>query len=290
MPRMADRKLSSFGAAGLPRLLIVGFDYDRERAAFFRSWDSMTTSRRVDRLDPTLAQAIHASTNAPVNYFDAPADIGQCRFWDGAIGGYNTPIVPALVEALADRAARRAIRVLSLGTGNTFKPMARNTPGESPHLVFRPPPPPSSPLEGLRGDIPKLASSILAEPPSSALLTAHVLLDQRLPTVKADGQGIEPVRDGTVVRLNPLIAPWREGEHYVMHPPFTEELFIKLCDLDMDAVERTDFDLVVQLGELWLKNQARNQPVRMSGDTLACEIGHETYGEAKAAWFRIAEE
>jgi hypothetical protein len=288
MPKSKERRLSSFGQEALPRLLIMGFDYDRERAVFFRSWQSLTTSRRVDKLDPTLPEAIHASTNAPVNYFDAPALVGECRFWDGAIGGYNAPVVPALVEALADRAQRADIRVLSIGTGNTFKPMARGTLGESPRLVLKRKPMPGLPLERLKQDVPKLAASILAEPPSSALLTAHVLLDQPLPEPRADGQGVEPVRDGTVVRLNPLVAPWRDGEHYAMKAPFTEQLFDQLYRLDMDAVQDEDFRLVVQLGELWLKDQARNQPVRMSSDTLACEIGHETYSEAKKAWLRMA--
>jgi hypothetical protein len=37
--------------------------------------------------DVTLAQAIHASSNAPVVFFDAPAtwNDGASRFWDGVI-------------------------------------------------------------------------------------------------------------------------------------------------------------------------------------------------------------
>jgi patatin-like phospholipase/acyl hydrolase len=56
------------------RILITGFDYDRNKAAFFRSkaakapqWGNGDTSA------VTVAEAVHASTNAPVNYFDAPA-------------------------------------------------------------------------------------------------------------------------------------------------------------------------------------------------------------------------
>ena len=77
-------------------ILITGFDYDRNRATFFRSapasgpqWGS------GEAAGVTLAEAIHASTNAPVNYFDAPADFPDRagRYWDGAIAGCNNPVL-----------------------------------------------------------------------------------------------------------------------------------------------------------------------------------------------------
>src|SRR5262245_27518096 len=55
-------------------LLIIGFDYDANRSAFFRSTATNGAQwGRGDQATATLAEAVHASTNAPVNYFDGPA-------------------------------------------------------------------------------------------------------------------------------------------------------------------------------------------------------------------------
>jgi hypothetical protein len=77
------------GPSGSPvHLLIVGFDYDRNRAVFFRSafagrpgWGDGQPA------NVTFAAAVHASTNAPVNYFDAPASLPGAadRFWAAII-------------------------------------------------------------------------------------------------------------------------------------------------------------------------------------------------------------
>lgn len=91
-PRMGDRPLAGsmngvVGPGGLPvHLLIVGFDYDRNRAVFFRSASAAKPGWGDGQpADISLAGAVHASTNAPVNYFDAPAALPGAagRFWDG---------------------------------------------------------------------------------------------------------------------------------------------------------------------------------------------------------------
>ena len=53
--------------------LLVGFDYDRERAVFFRSNAESLTSSSASASHTPLVEAVHASTNAPINYFDEPA-------------------------------------------------------------------------------------------------------------------------------------------------------------------------------------------------------------------------
>jgi uncharacterized protein len=75
----------------LTHYLIVGFDYDWKRAKYFRS-NAASLANSSGPTDATLAEAIHASSTAPVNYFNAPArlpgrvSLGN-RFWDGAIIG-----------------------------------------------------------------------------------------------------------------------------------------------------------------------------------------------------------
>jgi hypothetical protein len=35
-----------------------------------------------------------------------------------------------------------------------------------------------------------------------------------------------------------------------------------------------------------MRGQAPNQPIRM-GDDLSCQLGHDTYAKAKAAWLAL---
>ena len=112
------------------RVLIVGFDYDRERAVFFRSrqsggpaWGNGDHAGTV-----TLAEAIHASSTAPVNYFDEPATFEtegtSGRYWDGGVTGQNNPVLAAVVEAVQAQQDPRNISALSIGTGTVCLPDA----------------------------------------------------------------------------------------------------------------------------------------------------------------------
>jgi patatin-like phospholipase/acyl hydrolase len=88
-----------------PRFVFTAFAYDRLREVYFRS-DPASPAARQDVMAPaTLAEAVNASSSAPLLYFDAPAAIGtdtaRERFWDGAVGGYNNPVLLAVTEALA---------------------------------------------------------------------------------------------------------------------------------------------------------------------------------------------
>jgi hypothetical protein len=69
-----------------PKIFIVGFDYDRLRGVFFRSFNSKA-GKPASSI--SLIDAVNASSTAPVAFFDKPAIIGRQRYWDGAIGGYN---------------------------------------------------------------------------------------------------------------------------------------------------------------------------------------------------------
>jgi patatin-like phospholipase/acyl hydrolase len=112
-------------------LLITAFDYDRSRAAFFRSSPvSGPAWGTGDAQDVTLAEAIQASTNAPVNYFDAPAGFPDHpgRYWDGAICGCNNPVLAAVTEAIGKGQNPINLAVLSLGTASVALPWP--LPGE----------------------------------------------------------------------------------------------------------------------------------------------------------------
>jgi hypothetical protein len=229
----------------------------------------------------TVAEAIHASTNAPVNYFDGPATFPDRpgRYWDGAITGCNNPLLAGVTEAIGLKQEPRNIVALSLGTGSNALPWAQ--PNDPPSLYTQPVSQP-----GLKGDVKKLASSILDDPPDAATFLAHVLT--------GCGAGLDPTVSGSrIVRLNPLMSPKRTpaGASDRWCPPgaMTAAQFKYIGNLDMDAVEQAQVDAISHFADMWLKDEVLNQPIRMDGDSLICELGQETFSVAAAVWKRISE-
>ncbi|HUI41476.1 MAG TPA: patatin-like phospholipase family protein [Terriglobia bacterium] len=257
-------------------LLMIGFDYDRNRAAFFRSspasgpaWGTGETA------DVTLAEAIHASTNAPVNYFDAPATFPDRagRYWDGAISGGNNPVLAAVTEAILKGQDPLNLAVLSMGTASVALPWQQPGEPSSPYLqqVVDP---------GIVTDLRKLALSILDDPPDIATFLAHVMT--------GSGLGLnKPPADSRVIRLNPLISPVGKAGAWSAPGAMTAAQFTYLANLDMDAVKQSQVDAISKYANLWLQGVAPNQPIRMNGDTLHPELGQTRFQDGVAAWNAI---
>ncbi len=257
-----------------PHVMIASFDYDRRRAYVFRSNTASAVASGVDPVKATLAEAIHASSNAPINYFDAPAAVGGRRFWDGGVAGLNNPALIAVLEALGNGVDAKDIRVLSIGTGAVFLPLAGvDTTGSAL----------TQPLtkSGLVNDIQELATSILDDPPDSATFQAHLVLGQPLPRDRSS-----PV-SGTVVRMNLLIQPVKDGSGWKLPEGVSEPDFRALVNLNMDAVEQSEAELIHRFGTAWIAGNVPNQPVRINSQTLCCEIGHPRFGAARAAWLQL---
>ncbi len=258
-------------------VLIIGFDYDRNRAAFFRSADASGPEWGKGTVSEiTLAEAIHASTNAPVNYFDAPATFPHhdSRYWDGAIFACNNPVLAAVTEAIVKRQDPINIVALNIGTASVALPGPQ--PGEQPSPYTR-----ENVKPGLKNDLTKLATSILDDPPDIATFLGHVMT--------GSGIGLNlPPADSRIVRMNPLISPVKKSVNgtdvWAAPGSMHAEQFKYLVDLEMDAVEQPQVDAISQYADLWLKDETLNQPIRMNGDTLKRELGQMTFGAAKAAW------
>ena len=262
------------GSANDVRLLIVGFDYDRTRAVFFRSTESDGGYGKGNASTVTLADAIHASSNAPVNYFDGPAtfpDNPTLRYWDGAIAGCNNPVLTAVTEAITIGISPDEIVALTLGTGNVC--LAPPDSGNPPFVRSQEPP-------SLMRDLKKIAGSILADPPDAATFIAHVMVE--------GGKGVNASLS-RIVRMNPLVSPkWDQATKQWISPNgLTAAQFNYLVVLDMDAIEDHQVDAIKQFADLWIAGNVTNQPIRMDSKTLACELGYETYGAAKRAWNAI---
>jgi len=261
-------------APDLPHFLISTYDYDRRRVRFFRSYlQSLAGSQHPPSLVPTFVEAIHASSNAPVLFFDEPARLSPSdRFWDGAIAGYNNPVMAALLELRAND-ANAALYALSIGTGQVKLPLKDDMKtAEWDKLVEVPAQP------GMTQDLKEMAMSILDDPPDAASFAAHVVAGGRMP-----GPGNPAVDDGPVVRLNPLVQPWLDETGTVwtrMLPPEQDHVFERLLVLQMDATATVDIQAIDILCDSWLAGNSPNQPIR-ADQNCGVEIGHRRFGDAR---------
>jgi len=300
MPNFGNRPISELGAVisgsiGRPfDFLMMTFDYDRRRAVFQRSdANSLASSHTLapptgQRLVPTMAEAVHSATNAPVDFFDKPARFllwdsalnpaanRHRRFWDGAVGGYNNPTLAGLVEVLARSNAPglNAISVLSIGSASVVLPYRLHYPTAPSVLVQE------LPNQGLLNDIKMLASAILDDPPDAASFIAHVWLGGALPS-----PGAPPVINGPLVRLNPLVQPLRTVNGNLALPSgISSDDFEQLRNLTMDAIRQDEVLLIQRFGQLWLADEVTNQAIRANSFTLEPQIGFNRFSDARAAW------
>jgi hypothetical protein len=275
---LGDRPLSSFsgpgwikGPAGADtRLLIVALDYDSLRARFFRSYP---TAHGATADTVALVEAVHASTNAPVEFFDQPAAFDGHRYWDGAMAGMNNPLLAGVIDLLGDGVAASELVVLSIGTGTTkLAPIAAV------------PPPPADLAQPTAGSsvttsIARAAGCILDDPPDSATFSTHIVL--------ASARGADPTREASVVRLSAMVRPVLAADGWKVPPGLTADDFQALQTLQMDAVEDDQVALIGRLGAAWIAGTVPNQPIRMRSDNLASSLGEEDYRVARARWFTL---
>ena len=251
------------------RLLIVAFDYDMLREEFLRSYSVEATGATPDNV--TLADAVHSSTNAPVIFFDAPALVANSkrRYWDGAMGGYNNPLMAAVIDAVCLGESPNTISILSIGTGTVRLVPYNLAPAGALASLLAP-----SVSPGIITDAGRAGGCVTDDPPDAATFTAHVLLGNR------------PNALGRLVRMSPVIQPILRNGAWAYPDGLLTDVFDQLTKLGMDAVEDSDVALLEQLGTAWLTQDFPNQPIRMRDD-LTSAIGDPTYAEAKERWLTI---
>lgn len=275
LPQAANDILAT-GSGKPVHLLITSFDYDRNRGQFFRS--ASASGPALGNGDPApvrLADAIHASTDAPVLYFDRPAEFPSQpgkRYWDGGVSGYNNPVLVAVAEAVVMGQRPESILALSIGTGTVCLPPP---PAGGPPVVFYAYPAKPCFLR----DLEKLAGAIVDDPPDVASFLAHVLT--------GGSPGLPSPVDSRVVRMSPMISPvWDAAGQWVLPQGLSQDAFKFIAKLAMDAVAQNQVEAIRNLASLWLCDKVRNQPIRMSSG-LQREIGQDSYSQAKAAWLAL---
>lgn len=260
------------GPGGSPtRVVMTAFNFDTLREDLLRTYSIPATGAVPDTAP--LADAVSASTNAPIKYFDMPAVAGDRRYWDGAMGGYNNPLLAGIVDALVLGVAPADIAVLTLGTGTV-----RLLPADLAQAAV--PPPPADVVArlnqtGLLATLEIAASVIVDDPPDAATYIAHVML------------GHTPAAVGNVVRLSPVVRPVLQGTRWNFPAGLSPALFNQLASLDMDAVNDADVEAIRALGAAWLAGSVPNQPIRMRHD-FSAGPGDDTYRAGADRWLALS--
>jgi len=261
-----------------PHIVLTSFDYDLKRGAFFK------TEQGDNNYDYTLAQAIDATTNAPVNFFDKPVVFNYDQntphqYWDGAIAGNNNPVLVGITEALRifDGLQRTAetIKVLSIGNSAVLLPVDGFT--ASSLAVHKQLVAPMS-KSNLSGDLRRLSLSIISEPPEAANYIAHMLLG-----------GNERENKPCIIRMNPMLQPVLQQGRWQFPVGISKEDekdFLDLLKLELDVLKQAEMEKIVKLGNWWLTDKVVNQSIRYNGKTFQCIVGHHCFSEAKQDWLR----
>jgi hypothetical protein len=286
----------------LLQIIITGFDYDKERAVYFRSNDksmmegykvqeAVTGSAIYDFKAVTLAQAIHASSNAPVQFFDDPAQFPLTKlnegatltknhlFWDGAVGGNNNPVKSAVLEALANGFSRDKIRIVSIGTANTIRPILYKEQNEAKpepgcDFLCR-----TSKIDGWIEDLSRMASSILSDPPDAATFDAHQILG--LPYEHNCKR---------LIRINPLVKPilidnvWTMPGEKEEGKKWTNDEMKTLFTMDMAIATTEGVRLINKLCDSFFNDKFDNQGIRLGGEKVEAILGHKVYSQAMTDW------
>ncbi|WP_116769115.1 patatin-like phospholipase family protein [Maribacter litoralis] len=263
------------------KIVVATYDALNNRAKFFKSFSSNSEGDDSVR----LTQAINASSNAPVQYFDFPARFKAkgseifYELWDGALGGFNNPILAGIIEAYKLGVDLNTIRVVSLGTSNSlmsadskrdfwnWKQIALQFRRKKFHFSKWKPQ-----FNFFKETVLHQAKTILYQPPDTANYIAMMFL-------KA-ATGNKP--NEQIIRLSPLI-------HYDTHS--AEEiipLIQQLYKMDMDLTTDEEIDKLIKCFIGWKNGLIYNQPIEFrverSNDLLFLQ-GDKWYKDAIERWF-----
>lgn len=278
-------------------MLVIAYDYYRNRAEMFRTdFNSLAATSSIERKlknlrsaaqSPSdglvsLVDAIHASSTAPVNYFNEPAMFSVNNklkyYWDGGVTGNNNPVLAAVTEAICNREQYQidSIQVLSIGTATVVQLQAdEEIPVQYAELKAK------QEVPGLIRDIQKMSTSVLNDPPDTAAFIAYMILHPSMPAKPIDFIRMNPV-------LRPILVDNGDFKHWDLPVGITKDDYVALNAMDMDAVEDREVTLIKKLCDNWLNNAGvPNQAIRNDAN-LNCLIGHADFNTAKADfknWF-----
>lgn len=247
----SDQYLSSIATdLGISRILIPAFDVQSRKAHIF------------DNLDPfhtTLADAINASSTAPITYFDQPASVRGRTYWDGGIAGLNNPA--AYGTAIAkEMYPKDDICTLSLGSGMMVTADDLNTTQSAfyPNLIQ---------------SCKNLISALVDDAPDVST------------------RYLWTMTNGAYIRLSPIIGPGQVGtlrglpSIYYKDP--TLGGYKGYCDLAASKLDSTQADIIEKLacvGMHYLNDEIPTQTIPQMDDLNSVSLTNMYYSRLKTKW------
>ncbi|MGP1993829.1 patatin-like phospholipase family protein [Zobellia laminariae] len=267
------------GKASL-KIVVCTYDALNNRAKFFKSY--ALTPSRYDSV--RLTQAINGSSNAPVQYFDFPARFKAqesgvfFELWDGALGGFNNPILAGIIEAYKLKVDLKDIQIVSLGTSNslmssdskeTFWNWKLDTQQHRRKKwafhKFKPQ------VSFFMETVFNQAKTILYQPPDTANYMAMIFFKA------TTGKDLNE----SIIRLSPLIH--FDDKLSTEAVPLIKELYA----LDMDLTKDEQVDLLLQCFDAWKSGKIYNQPVEFEverNNDLLFISGDRWYQDGMDRW------
>ncbi len=265
-----------------PEFVVCTFNAYDNRAKFFRSY-----SDNPELEDVTLNEVIHGSSNAPIQYFDFPARFKSSskqphlekyyELWDGALGGFNNPVVAGIIEAYKLGYNNDQIQVLSIGTGNKvtsekekedfYKYRFSTQKNRNKKLNFKAY---CDQWAFFKLSVLQQAKTILYEPPDWANFVAFMMLS---------GNNKEKAID--FIRLSPMIF-FNEDTS-----TSNRKLLETLYNLDMDLTDACDVQLLYEFFERWRDDEIINQPLKYKitrDNQFITEVGNTCFSEEVARY------
>ncbi|WP_339837094.1 patatin-like phospholipase family protein [uncultured Maribacter sp.] len=262
------------------KIVVCTYDALNNRAKFFKSYT--TCDNGYDSVK--LTQAIHGSSNAPVQYFDFPArfkakesDIFY-ELWDGALGGFNNPILAGIIEAYKIGIDLKEIKIVSLGTSNSLMSADAKEnfwDWKQIALLFRRKKFAFSKWKPqfnfFKETVLHQAKTILYQPPDTANYIAMMFLKAAVGNTLND----------STIRLSPLI-------HYDTNTPKEIiPLIQNLYLLDMDLTKDEEIELLIECFSAWKKGYLYNQPIEFKverNNDLLFQQGDKWYQDGMDRW------
>lgn len=269
------------------KIMVATYDALNNRAKFFKSFGSGPNFDSV-----RLTQAIHGSSNAPIQYFDFPARFKAqnsevfFELWDGALGGFNNPIAAGIIEAIKSGVPKNEIYVVSLGTSNKLMSVEDKEDfyankqisvqeRRKKYMFWRL----KYQLRFFKTSVLNQAKTILYEPPDWSNYVAYMHL---FGEVYANCNHNDNIK--RFVRMSPLI-------HIDKNTPTDmAELLKILYGMDMNLTTDAEIEKVIECFENWKTGRILNQTIEFAvtrENEVVTTIGHSKYTDAMNAWLKF---
>mgnify|MGYP001475700884 CR=1 FL=1 len=240
---------------GISRIIIPAFDVQSRRAHIFDSYSPT---------DITLLDAVHASSTAPVTYFDAPATIGKRTYWDGGVCGLNNPAAYGTAVA-KEMFPDEDVWTLSLGSGVMVTADDLNQTKDA----FYP---------GAIRSCRNLISALVDDAPDVST------------------RYLWTMTKGRYIRINPVIGPEQKGKDLILPEVYSTDKILggmegykSLSETKLDSKDAGTIEKLALIGTYYLEDKIPSQTISDMDDLNSTSTDSKFYSRLKDLWLKYQE-